>query len=38
VWVAFAAGLSYRNRTLHYGDDTRVDDDLVLYFTREVDA
>ena len=37
-YIPDGRGLSYRNRTLHYGDDTRVDDDLVLYFTREVGA
>jgi hypothetical protein len=29
-------GIIYQNRQLNYGDQVMVDDDLVLYFTRNV--
>jgi GNAT superfamily N-acetyltransferase len=37
-YVPDGRGLTYRNRALRHGDETRVDDDLVLYLTREMTA
>lgn len=31
-------GLHYKNKPLHYGDKTDVDDDLVLYFTKSLSS
>ncbi len=35
-YVPDGRGLAYHARTLHYGDATIVDDDLVLYLTKRV--
>lgn len=35
-YVPDGNGLHYKNQPLHYGDKAKVDDDLVLYFTKTV--